>query len=110
MHRGKQHASTGHKLPRIGRPKQQSGMQKMIGKLGGLVGGTKKSSRSRPSPKQGVGLAALAGAAGLAMKNRDKLMGMLGRKDHSQENVDTTPAVPASPAEAAPPHPLDNRP
>jgi hypothetical protein len=80
----------------------------MMGKVGGLFGGKKASKKAAPSAKQGAGLAVLAGAAGLAMKNRDKIARMVGRGDkHEQQQVDTTPAVPTTPA---PGHPLDNRP
>lgn len=105
--RSKPSSGAGHKLPRFGRAQpKQSPVQKMIGKVGGLFGGGKASKKAAPSAKQGAGLALLAGAAGLAMKNRDKIARMVGRGD-KHEQVDTTPAVPTTPA---PSHPLDNRP
>jgi hypothetical protein len=69
---------------------QQSGVQKALSqvteKLPGIGGGKARRSRfgrtsSSGGGKKGTaGLALLAGAAGLAMKNRDKIGGMFGRK------------------------------
>jgi hypothetical protein len=72
---------------------QRSGMQKAMSQLTGMIPGMGgKTSRSRfgrksssgPGKKGPAGLALLAGAAGLAMKNRDKIGGMLGRKSEGE--------------------------
>jgi hypothetical protein len=65
-------------------------MAKAIDSLGGMLPGatTKKAGRGGGMPGGGkgrtAGLAMLAGAAGLAMKNRGKLMTMFGRKDSAE--------------------------
>ncbi len=62
----------------------KSGVSKALSALGSLSGGktaTKASSRSAKP----AGFALLAGAAGLALKNRDKLKGLANRGDSSRE-------------------------
>ena len=66
------------------RKPEKSGTAKATEKLGHLLpggGGRKSKSRASggPSKKGTAGLALLAGAAGLAVKNRDKLMSMFGQ-------------------------------
>jgi hypothetical protein len=97
-------------MPRFGRPQpKQSALQKMAGSVGGLFGGggkSKASKRHTPSAKQGAGMAALAGVAGLAMKNRDKLGKLFGRGGDNHPADDFSPAEVTSPgAPATPPHP-----
>ena len=53
------------------RQPKQSTMQRMMGSV----------SNAKPGRKGAGGLAALAGAAGLAFKNRDRLTSMLRRKN-----------------------------
>ena len=77
--------------PRIpGRRAQKpSGIQGMMGKLPGLSTGGRKSSGGN---KGKFGAAALlAGAAGFAMRNRDKLPGPLGRKDSGTQPAGAPP-------------------
>jgi hypothetical protein len=75
--------------PRRKKP-QESGVTKAIGKVTGMVpgmGGRKKSKRgaARGRGKKGpAGLAALAGAAGLAMKNRARITSMIRGKGSSK--------------------------
>jgi len=66
------------------KPKQQKGI---AGALGGLLP-TGAASKATPSSKKGKasGFAALAAAAGVAFKNRDKLGGMLGRKGGGEQS------------------------
>lgn len=63
---------------------KQSGIQSALSKVvpGALAGKTARKSSSKSSTshtKRNGGMALLAGAAGLAFKNRDKLTGMMGR-------------------------------
>ena len=84
---------------------EKSGVAKAAEKLGSLLpGGGGQRPRlggARGRSKKGTaGLALLAGAAGLAMKNRDKLMSMIRRGDSSHEAahpVEPQP-VPSAPA------------
>lgn len=65
-------------------PAQKSGMGRAFSMLGGAMsGGAAKKATSRSAAKP-AGFALLAGAAGLALKNREKLMGMMdrGRSSH----------------------------
>jgi hypothetical protein len=88
---------------RRGTASQPSGIGKL---LGGLTGGTAKKTAAKAGRK-GVGapagLALLAGAAGLAMKNRDKLGALLGRggSGAQQEHGQIT-SVPSEPTVVAP--------
>ena len=71
------------------RAPQKSGAAKAAEKLGGLLPGMRSQKRggSRGRSKKGTaGLALLAGAAGLVMKNRQKLTSMIRDKD-SDETV-----------------------
>jgi hypothetical protein len=64
------------------RPPQKSGMSQAVDRLTGLLPGSggKPSSRSSGGSGKGkAGLAALAGAAALAFKNRDRLTSLLHR-------------------------------
>ena len=84
---------------------EQSGAAKAAEKIGSLLpgGGGRKprpSAAGGRSKKGTAGLALLAGAAGLAMKNRDKLMSMIRGGDSSHEAahpVEPQP-VPSTPA------------
>jgi len=57
---------------------QKSGMGKALSALGSLSGGKTAAKSSSRSAKP-AGFALLAGAAGLALKNRDKLKGLASR-------------------------------
>ena len=63
---------------------EKSGMGKALSALGALSGGTAAKKAPSRSAKP-AGFALLAGAAGLALKNREKLMGLAGRGSSSQE-------------------------
>ncbi len=63
---------------------EKSGMSKALSALGSLSGG--KAAKKVPSRSaKPAGFALLAGAAGLALKNREKLMGLAGRGGSSQD-------------------------
>jgi hypothetical protein len=94
------------------KPKQKSGI---AGAITGLLP-TGAASKATPSSKKGKagGFAALAAAAGVAFKNRDKIGGMLGRKggdaqSSSQPTYATTPAPTPSPT-PTPVQPTDTTP
>jgi hypothetical protein len=74
----------------MGRRPQKSGAAKAAQKLGGLLPGTrgqKRGASGGPGKKGTAGLALLAGAAGLLMKNREKLTSMIRHRDSSGEPV-----------------------
>ena len=87
-------------MPTMGRKPAKSGAAKAAEKLGGLLPGTrgqKRGASGGPGKKGTAGLALLAGAAGLLMKNREKLTAMIRHRDSSGEAV--RPGVPqAAPA------------
>jgi hypothetical protein len=75
-------------LPLRGRPPQKSRMSRAGGRLTGVLPGSggKPSSRSTGGSGKGkAGLAALAGAAALAFKNRDRLASLLRRNGSGDE-------------------------
>jgi hypothetical protein len=80
---------------RIGRrPPQKSNLDKALEGITGLLnrsGGKSGAGRGR-GRKGKAGMAFLAGAAGLAFKNRDKLTSRFGRKHDSQAG-EPTPAA-----------------
>ena len=69
-------------MPRIPtrRAQKPSGLAGMLNKLPGMMGSGRRSSGGGNKGKFGAA-ALFAGAAGFAMRNRDKLPGPLGRKD-----------------------------
>src|SRR5688500_1896692 len=90
---------------RFGRkPKQQKGI---AGALAGLLP-TGAATKATPSSKKGKagGFAALAAAAGMAFRNRDKLAGMIHRKGGDEqmppEPTYATPPAPERPGDAPP--------
>ncbi len=103
---------------RRGTASQPSGLGKL---LGGLTGGGTAKTAKRTAAKAGrrgvgapAGLALLAGAAGLAMRNRDKLGSLLGRGGSSEQHHDhqqitsvptDTTSVPTEPTVIAPASP-----
>ncbi|HEX2103441.1 MAG TPA: hypothetical protein VHF51_07295 [Solirubrobacteraceae bacterium] len=100
------------------RKPQKTGMAKMMETVGAALPGASKGARSRggggKGKGMGAGLAVLAGAAGLAMKNRDRLRGMMRRSDqdrvaHAEEparpNVEAQPG--GGPVGTAPPNATD---
>jgi hypothetical protein len=74
------------------RTPQKSGAANVAGRIGSLLSGT-RAQRGKPRAAGGrgkkgtAGLALLAGAAGLVMKNREKLTSMI-RRDSSDEAAD----------------------
>jgi hypothetical protein len=76
------------------------GMAKLTSKLPGVSSGGKKRSGSGSNAKAkggiGAGVALLSAAAGLALKNREKLQGALKRRGGDSETV-----APASPPESS---------
>ncbi|HEV7753576.1 MAG TPA: hypothetical protein VGO71_18640 [Baekduia sp.] len=83
-------------------PAKKSIAQHMMSAVPGLSKGSSKRRRSSGGGrgrKRAGGMALLAGGLGLAMKNRDKIGGLLGR--HSSDTGQTPPA--AAPPPAAPP-------
>jgi hypothetical protein len=87
-------------MPAMGRRPQKSGAAKVAEQLGGLLPGRrgrKHGASSGPGKKGTAGLALLAGAAGLMMKNREKLTSMIRHRGASGEAA--RPGVPqAAPA------------
>jgi hypothetical protein len=80
-------------MPTRGRRPQKSGAAKVAEQLGGLLPGTRGHKRGGsgsggPGKKGTAGLALLAGAAGLLMKNREKLTSMMRHRDASGEPVE----------------------
>jgi hypothetical protein len=76
----------------------KSATAKAAEKLGGLLPGTrgrKRGASGGPGKKGTAGLALLAGAAGLLMKNREKLTSMIRGRDSSREAV--KPVEPVEP-------------
>src|SRR5829696_2086820 len=86
------------------RPAQRSKGNKALNALGGMIPGSVLGRAAKPSRggggkgRRAGAFALLAGAAGLAMKNRDKLPGPLGRKD----TAEPVPPVPVEPDPLAP--------
>jgi hypothetical protein len=95
------------------RKPQKTGMAKMMESVGAALPGAAKSSRGGGGGKGkgiGAGVAVLAGAAGLAMKNRGRIQGMLRRKDQDRMAHADAPAHPVvevqpggGPVDGAPP-------
>ena len=84
------------------KPKQKTGI---AGALTGLLP-TGAASKATPNSKKGKagGFAAIAGLAGVAFKNRDKLSGMLGRKGGGEQHASQpTYATTPTPSPAPPP-------
>jgi hypothetical protein len=96
-------------LPSRRRKPQPSTAQKALSALGGLLPGSGSSKRSRSAQKgkagkRAGGMALLAGGIGLAMKNRDKLQGLIGghssdpeRRHAEQHGPAATPYAPPAP-------------
>jgi hypothetical protein len=79
-------------MPSIGNRRRpaKSGTAKAADKLAGMLPGMrgqKRGASGGPGNKGAAGLALLAGAAGLLMKNRAKLTAMTRHKDSSGEAV-----------------------
>ena len=75
-------------MPTMGRRPQKSGAAKVAEQLGGLLPGRrgrKRGTSTGPGKKGTAGLALLAGAAGLLMKNREKLTSKIRHRDASGE-------------------------
>jgi hypothetical protein len=90
------------------RKPQQSGVKKALAGMTGLLAGGKaaKSRRSSGAGKgrRAGGLALVAGAAGLAVKNRDKLAGMVrGGKSSGDAKPYADDVQPYAPTTTTPP-------
>jgi hypothetical protein len=86
-------------MPTLGRKPQKSGAAKAAERLSGLLPGKrgqKRGASGSPGKKGTAGLALLAGAAGLLMKNREKLTTMIRQRDSSDEPVEPQPGPVAS--------------
>jgi hypothetical protein len=80
---------------RVSRRKpQKTGLAKL---LDGVSGGTAKKGASGGGKGRAAGLAMLAGAAGLALKNRGKLEGMVRRKGSGTGDRTAHADAPANP-------------
>jgi hypothetical protein len=91
--------ATPSRRPIVARRKpQKTGMAKAMESLGGALPGGKgskgRSSGGGKTKGMGAGLALLAGAAGLAVKNRGRIQGMLGGKDKDRTAHADAPAQP----------------
>jgi hypothetical protein len=96
-------------MPTMGRKPQKSGPAKVAEQLGGLLPGTrgqKRGASGGPGKKGTAGLALLAGAAGLLMKNRQKVTSMIRHRDTSGEAV--RPGVPEATPVASNSGPVDS--
>jgi hypothetical protein len=97
------------RLPFGGRSAQKSsGPAKALQGLTSAFGGSKKGKSSGGSKgKSAGGLAALAGIAGLAIKNRSKITDKLGGGRHNEPEVtpvdSVSPATPTTPPPTTPP-------
>jgi hypothetical protein len=94
---GRRPATTSRRPAIVPRRKpQKTGMAKMMEGLGSALPGASKTSRGSGGKGKGMGagLAVLAGAAGLAMKNRGRLQGMMRRKDQDRMAHADEPAHP----------------
>ena len=95
-------------MPTMGRRPKKSGAAKVAEQLGGLLPGTRSQKRgasSGPGKKGTAGLALLAGAAGLVMKNREKLTSMIRHRDGSGDAVQ--PGAPQATPDARNSGPVD---
>lgn len=89
------------------RQPQPSGLKGLVSKASHAMPGmmsAKTMSKAGSSARKPAGMALLAGAAGLAFKNREKLGGMLGRGKSGGDTPETatTPSAPAMDAQAPP--------
>jgi hypothetical protein len=80
------------------RKPQKTGIAKVLGGVAGaLPGAGKKKGASGGGKGRTAGLALLAGAAGLALKNRDKLTGMVRSKGSGTGDRTAHADAPANP-------------
>jgi hypothetical protein len=92
-------------VPSMRRRPQKSGAAKVAEQLRGMLPGTRSQKRGAsggPGKKGTAGLALLAGATGLLMKNREKLTSMIRHRDASGE-----PSVPQATPVASNSGPVD---
>jgi hypothetical protein len=76
-------------------PQKQSGLQRVLGGVTGALPGLSKKGSSSKVGRTGKagGFALLAGVAGLAFKNRDRVASM-ARRDKAGDDFQTAPAAP----------------
>jgi uncharacterized protein YcfJ len=90
---GRRHASSRRPTMVTRRRPAKSGATKAAEKLGSLLPGRhgqKRAGSGRRRKKGTAGLALLAGAAGLVMKNRDKLTSRIRHRDASSQTARRT--------------------
>ena len=90
-------------IPRRRSQPQKTGLQGLISKAVPGALGAKATSKAGSSAKKPASMALLAGAAGLAYKNREKLGGLLGRSKQGEQHPE--PHMHATPQPATPPPP-----
>ena len=79
-------------------PAKKSMAQQLMGAIPSLgMGSSKSRRRSGGGRKRAGGMALLAGGLGLAMKNRDKLGGLLGRQSSETHQAPPQAMPPATP-------------
>jgi hypothetical protein len=98
-------------LPARRKPPQQSTAQKALSALTGALGGStakgKGKSKSKSKAKAGGSksskgrMALLAGGLGLAMKNRDKIQGLMGRRAANKSAASAAAPAPQPPPPGA---------
>jgi hypothetical protein len=76
----------------------KSTANRLLGRLAGMVPGAGARKHGARSPRGAkatapAGLALLAGAAGMAFKNRDKVMGLLPGRSREEDSAPPPPAV-----------------
>jgi hypothetical protein len=82
------------------RKPQKSGLEKAFEQVTAMLPGAGAKKGRRGGSARGrkpAGMAALAGAAGLAMKNRDKIMSLVRRRRSHEEPATSAPSDPATP-------------
>jgi len=91
-------ASAPSRRPTIRRRPQKTGMAKVAERVAGMVPGGAAGKKAASGGKgRTAGLALLAGAAGLALKNRDKLAGLRGGKGSGTGDRTSHADAPANP-------------
>jgi hypothetical protein len=93
----------------------KSTANRLLGRLAGMLPGAGARKRGRRAPRGAkatapAGLALLAGAAGMALKNRNKLTGLLPGRSRQEQSPPTPPAVETAPVERVPESPTPHAP
>jgi hypothetical protein len=89
-------------MPARRKPPQQSTPEKALSALTGAFGGSsakKGRGKSKAGGKSNKGkMALLAGGLGLAMKNRDKIQGLMGKRAANKSAAEAAAPAPQPPA------------